>query len=153
MSILKGVRGSARVRDVALRARVLSPCKLRAYWFTAVPNFGDQLSASVLEWVTGVPVTWVTARYKGKALGVGSILEHALAPRDRVWGSGLISDRRISPPRGVTFLAVRGGPLTRRNIAADVPEVYGDPALLLPRFHNRSVEKRFSVGIVPHYQD
>ncbi len=152
MSVLSSFRGSARLRDAALRARVLSPCTLRAYWFTGFPNFGDQSSASVIEWATGVPVTWVKPSHKGKVLGVGSILQHALAPRDHVWGSGLIRDRKIVPPPAVTFLAVRG-PLTRRNLAADVPEIYGDPAILLPNFHNRPVEKRYSVGIVPHYRD
>lgn len=140
------------MRDLAHRSRVLRPCQLRAYWYTSVPNFGDQLSAPLLEWATGVPVTWVRVRYKGKVLGVGSILQHAIAPRDHVWGSGLIWDRKIYPPQDVTFLAVRG-PLTRLNIAADVPEIYGDPALLLPYFYDRPVDKRYSVGIVPHHVD
>jgi pyruvyltransferase len=39
------------------------------------------------------------------------------------------------------------------NSGIECPEVYGDPALLLPRFHNRGVEKKYSLGVVPHYVD
>jgi pyruvyltransferase len=31
--------------------------------------------------------------------------------------------------------------------------VYGDPALLLPRFLNPRVEKKYSIGIISHYVD
>lgn len=35
----------------------------------------------------------------------------------------------------------------------DVPEVYGDPALLLPRYFAPKIEKKYKYGIVPHYAD
>ena len=149
---LMRVRGGARLRDALLRHRVIARGRPRAYWFTGVPNFGDELSSAVLEWVTGSRPVWVPKLYRGKILGVGSILQSALAPRDTVWGSGLIQDVALVPPPGVRFLAVRG-PLTRNRIAGDVPEIYGDPALLLPRFHCHRVEKRYDLGVIPHYID
>jgi len=53
------------------------------------------------------------------------------------------------------FLSVRG-PRTRKrllDLGYSVPEVYGDPAILLPNFIDDDVSKKFDYGIVPHYVD
>jgi len=149
---LLGVRGGWRLRDGLLRSGLIAPRRPRAFWFTGVPNFGDELGPALLHSVLGAQPIRVSRHYKGKVLAVGSILQTALAASDVVWGSGLIRDQTILPPRGVKFLAVRG-PLTRDRVLADVPAVYGDPAILLPKFHRTSVEKTHAIGIVPHYHD
>jgi pyruvyltransferase len=71
-----------------------------------------------------------------------------------VWGSGIIiSEDGVSS--GTKFCSVRG-PLTRNRIL-DVgyhcPEIYGDPALLLPKFYKPKYRKPCGIGIVPHFVD
>lgn len=149
---LLAVRGGWRLRDNLLQSSLIAPRRPRAYWFKGVSNFGDALGPTLLRFVLGAEPIWVTRHYKGKVLAVGSILQTALAASDIVWGSGLIRDQTIRPPPRVKFLAVRG-PLTRSRILADVPPVYGDPAVLLPRFHRTPVEQTHAIGIVPHYHD
>ena len=145
------LRGGRRVRHAMLRVPGVFPRRHRAYWYRGVPNLGDQLSPQILKWICGAPPIWVDHAYSRKILSTGSILD-ALAPGDTVWGSGLMRDIAVTPPPGVSFLAVRG-PLTRMRIRGDVPDVYGDPALLLPAFHAPPVVKRYGVGVVPHYVD
>ena len=87
-------------------------------------------------------------------LGIGSILGGANEFAE-VWGSGFIREHEsiIGQPRAVH--AVRG-PLSRASLLRQevaCPEVFGDPALLLPRFFNPKVTQNYSVGIVPHYID
>jgi pyruvyltransferase len=143
--------GLARLRDQVLRSDRVCSGRLRSYWYRAVPNLGDQLSPVLLEWVAGTKPLWVTRRFAGKVLSTGSILG-AVARGDIVWGSGLIHEKPLILPTNVTVLAVRG-PLTGRLTHPHAPAVYGDPVLLLPRFHSPPSEKRYEVGVVPHYAD
>jgi pyruvyltransferase len=152
LDVLVNVRGGRRLRDWLLRYPRIEPDRPRAHWFRRFPNFGDQLSKDILRWVLGTSPTWVSERFTGKILAVGSILPGALAENDIVWGSGAIDRNSIVPPAGASFLAVRG-PLTRTVVKADVPEVYGDPALLLPLFYTNEVKKGYRIGVVPHYHD
>jgi hypothetical protein len=70
-----------------------------------------------------------------------------------VWGSGIINANQ--QVKRATFLAVRG-PETRNCLLKqgyEVPEIYGDPGLVMPRFFNPKVEQTHDLGIIPHYVD
>ena len=87
--------------------------------------------------------------------GIGSILTLFNMDKAIIWGAGMLSstDKVVGKPREV--LAVRG-PLTRERLLAQgikCPSVYGDPALLLPLFYSSKKEKRFKIGVIPHYVD
>jgi pyruvyltransferase len=117
-------------------------------------NWGDALSPVLVELLSGRSVVHVAGLHHHRHLAIGSILGGA-NERAEVWGSGFISaDERIRGGAPVVH-AVRG-PLTRDALikqGVDCPEIYGDPALLLPRFFDPNVEKSYRVGVIPHYID
>ena len=87
-------------------------------------------------------------------LGCGSILKWATS-EDIVWGSGFMNDtdKCLGKPKKVC--SVRGK-LSRKALIAQgipCPEIYGDPALLYPLFYRPQVEKKYKLGIIPHYVD
>lgn len=123
---------------------------MRTYWDPTTKNFGDTLTPVILRHL-GFDLERVARDERGKVLAVGSVM-NALRPGDVVWGTGVQHDRRFAT-RAATFLAVRG-PLTRSCIdGATVPQVYGDPALLLPEVYDPQVERTHRVGIMPHFVD
>lgn len=117
-------------------------------------NWGDALSPMLVAMLSGRPVKQMLWQHQHRHLAIGSILGTANS-RAEVWGSGFMwEDERLDEaPQAVH--AVRG-PLSRDKLlkqGMDCPEIYGDPALLLPLFFNPPVERRHAVGIVPHYID
>lgn len=119
-------------------------------------NFGDWIGPYLFEEMTGkTPLLW-QPRFPSRAtvyFTVGSILHTIRRPDVAiVWGSGAISpDRDFPRPRDV--LAVRG-PLTREVMMRQgyrCPQVYGDPAILMPRFYDPAIDFRYCIGIVPHF--
>ncbi|WP_208294146.1 polysaccharide pyruvyl transferase family protein [Ilumatobacter fluminis] len=95
-----------------------------------------------------------------RLLTIGSIL-HFAQGGDTVWGSGINGKYREIPavPR-LDVRAVRG-PLTRDALVClgqDVPEVFGDPALLIGKYFPRSAYLRPNINrsrtaIVPNLHD
>jgi pyruvyltransferase len=99
-------------------------------------------------------------------LTVGSVLRMADA-NSIVWGTGFIdhndgiglmrwgsadNERLVSPAR---VCAVRGKLTRAKLLQFDIgcPEVYGDPALLMPLFYKPVHRKRYELGFIPHYTD
>jgi len=135
------------------------------YWSSVIfekkktENYGDLLSLYLVEKISGKPVTYYNAPKKRKAwiqkqhlMAIGSIMSYATS-KAYVWGSGIISKKDVFTE--ANFLAVRG-PKSRARVLElgySCPEVYGDPALLLPNFYVPEVPKTHTLGIIPHYID
>ncbi|MFD1614953.1 polysaccharide pyruvyl transferase family protein [Gelatiniphilus marinus] len=122
-------------------------------------NYGDLLSLYLAKKLSNKKIIPIKHPSKGfqkyffkNYLSIGSIISSA-TEKSLVWGSGIIkADENI---RKANFLAVRG-PRTRKRILElgyDCPETYGDPAILLPNFYNPTVQKKYKIGIIPHYVD
>jgi len=88
-------------------------------------------------------------------LAIGSIINRA-HDRSVVWGSGAFgTETRRVLNRHAKYLAVRG-PLTRnklRVVGIDCPEVYGDPALLLPLVFDPRTKPSHKVGLVLRHSE
>lgn len=130
---------------------------MKTYWWTtSYHNFGDELTPVILKhFLTGEKIELAKRNDTGKLLAVGSIMA-ALREGDIVWGSGSNQPNRFYNGRGCRFLAFRG-PLTRDQVKgihkAKLPEIYGDPGILLPQVYNPKIKKTHKVGFLPHYVD
>jgi len=123
-------------------------------WYSDYPNWGDAINPVLAELLSGRPVRKVEVGEGDCYIAVGSILWMADS-KTEVWGSGFMkADNTVqAPPKKIH--AVRG-PLTREVLhkqGIECPEVYGDPVLVLPAFHNPVVEPQYDVGIIPHISD
>lgn len=118
-------------------------------------NYGDLLSKYLVEKISGKAVRWYNPEKNEQEknfFAVGSILTFA-NDKSIVWGTGIID--RQHPVADSDFRAVRG-PQTRArliNFGYECPEIYGDPALLLPLFYNPTISIEYNLGIVPHFRD
>lgn len=121
-------------------------------------NYGDDINFSFLPNITGYD--HVLYKNMGSVyntqpnyLMIGSILvDKYINDNSIVWGSGMLRIKKLKKkPKRVC--AVRG-PLTRKVLldsGIDCPEIYGDPALLMPYYYYPYIQKRYKLGIIPHH--
>lgn len=119
-------------------------------------NFGDAINPILINKITNKKVLWVNREYYTDEylMCIGSILQKATSTAI-IWGTGYIASDSIFKSKPKKVFAVRG-PLTRNKLleqGVDCPEVYGDPALLLPKIYYPKIEKKYKLGVIPHYVD
>uniref|UniRef100_A0A6C0LCM5 Polysaccharide pyruvyl transferase domain-containing protein n=1 Tax=viral metagenome TaxID=1070528 RepID=A0A6C0LCM5_9ZZZZ len=88
-------------------------------------------------------------------LSTGSILNNISTNSNVIiWGSGIIKKKEnLNSVKQV--LAVRG-PITRKVLLDNniyCPEIYGDPALCLPKVYPKKKNYKYKLGIIPHFVD
>lgn len=131
-------------------------------YFDSEVNLGDVLSPVICNWMlnkSALSFDKKTARTH-HLMAVGSILGGNGFFDATVWGSGIKGFNQIaslSKRRYFQKLDIRSvrGPLTREALIAcgyKCPEVYGDPAVLMPRIYNPYVEKSCEIGVVLHFK-
>ena len=132
-------------------------------------NWGDTISGFVYKSITGKSPRTIKMDKQSNCthyLTVGSVLRMC-DNNSIVWGSGFLTyndglgilnwGKTNSEVKAVpkSVHAVRG-PMTREKLISmgvDCPPVYGDPALLFPRFHQPKVKREFKLGVIPHFMD
>ena len=121
-------------------------------------NFGDDLSPMIVSRILGKQVDICTRETNPKLLALGSII-HFANNHDILWGTGINGKMRYKVQKGVDRLDVRAvrGPRTRRLLmkyGIDCPEIYGDPALLIPTlFPEYKAQGGAGVKLICHYHD
>ena len=142
----RAVRNGGRRLVAGLRRDGLS-----AFWYDAVPNFGDRITPLLLRRFGFTPIHGPPDRVD--LVAAGSVLQWVPSSfSGTVLGSGL-----IRPLEGLRFprasiLAVRG-PLTRSLLGLPERLPLGDPGLLAPMGLPTPGSPRYELGLVPHYVD
>ncbi|HCA46046.1 MAG TPA: polysaccharide pyruvyl transferase family protein [Armatimonadetes bacterium] len=166
---MKSIRATTLYRRIS--DRIVQPLRFRRQYAEArlaaamrigyVPakwcresNWGDSLNPFLIKAISGLPVRFTSHPSLLKYVVIGSTIG-TCDSNSIVWGAGAIAPSVKLNAKPLKVCAVRG-PLTRQLLleqGVDVPRVYGDPALLLPRFFRPDANVRYDVGIIPHYMD
>jgi len=149
---------------------------IKAYWYKGYGynnfsgNVGDILTPIILKYLTGEEIRHRSGEIKnGRVFACGSIVEN-IKDNDIVWGSGLIQPMKLEKKQNVKILAVRGKATRKALIETgyDCPEIYGDPAMLMPKIYpnefktfypvsseesyaNDKLERYYDIAYIPHY--
>lgn len=123
-------------------------------------NIGDDLNFYMLRKLTGKRIINYNDMRKPRFnithyTCIGSVFEWEVDSASIVWGTGSMYGGLKQFIKPQKICAVRG-PLTRKaliNQGIPCPEVYGDPALLLPLVYKPHVNKKYKIGLIPHYVD
>jgi pyruvyltransferase len=129
-------------------------------------NFGDDLNFLFIPKI--IPYKIIPYRNKGVLIKpeyidrdnysfIGSVITSSyINSKTIIWGSGVKGDMvDISKMKSPQKICAVRGPLTRKKLLEngfECPEVYGDPALLLPLYYNPVIEKKYKVGIIKHWR-
>lgn len=131
-------------------------------WGKIMPrNWGDDINYHLLKKLTQKNIipydqsSLANRLHKTCYMCIGSTITFNHINETIIWGAGVIDPTKKLKRTPSKVLAVRG-PLSRKyliNQGIDCPEIYGDPALLLPKIYTPQIKKKYKLGIVPHYDD
>ncbi|HEX5798196.1 MAG TPA: polysaccharide pyruvyl transferase family protein [Candidatus Saccharimonadales bacterium] len=135
---------------------------LKLYWWKYNPpaqlNFGDELTPVIIESLFGRHCIWSPPEECNMA-GAGSIIEILLKKKRGnkpiLWGSGFIKKDSVTiSSDDFNIKALRGKSSLERTVNINQKAVaLGDPGLLASYLLQSKPEKKYRLGIVPHYVD
>lgn len=123
-------------------------------------NIGDDLNVPLVQTISKhfvFPVQYSINSSNRECYSViGSLIPWWINNNTIVWGSGVKSLKEMVYKKAIRFCAVRG-PITRQYLidnGIECPEIYGDPALLMPLiYHPLDVKKKYKFGVIIHEKD
>lgn len=129
--------------------------------FSSGRNFGDAINLVLIKELSGGKYP-ISRRYvfpsiykkQLKYFFIGSIIG-GVDDKSIIYGAGAISKTDKIRKHPLKVLSTRGA-LTRKLLISQgvkCPEIYGDPALLLPQYYYPSIPVVHKCAIVPHYED
>ena len=125
--------------------------KLNFYHYNEVDNFGDLITPYFLNRFCNNDFNIIKSDNNNKkVISCGSIMRLCNS-KTLVYGSGI---RDIDQKIDKGIIKIVRGPLTRERlikINCYCPPVYGDPGLLLPEYYDPKIEKKYELGIIPHF--
>ena len=163
------------VLGLKIKKRINSKHLLYCYYFQAEPNFGDLLNISVFK-MFGLNIQAENIK-NSQIIAIGSLLQTLFRKNLSfikklqlkfqkpiiVYGSGFIEDTPLDfyPLRKLEIIAVRGynsleklKNFKNKNIIISKHVEIGDPGLLSKYLVDVSnIEKKYDLGIIPHYVD
>jgi pyruvyltransferase len=141
-------------RDISRIASLVTSAVLRnkvsVYWWDEKKNFGDLLTPCLFKDYGFTPVHYYPIY--SDVVSTGSILN--IVPEEfsgYIAGSGLMTQKTKKFPKA-KILGVRGE-LTKQRINAPKNVTLGDPGILATRLIKKRNEKKYSLGLVLHYDD
>lgn len=121
-------------------------------------NWGDELNIHLIEHLTKKKVFNRSDVFRPKEINytiIGSLIPDAINAYTIIWGAGATKSDITISSRPIKVCAVRGK-LTRKLLLSngiDCPEIYGDPALLLPLICPKKKKKIYKLGLICHIDD
>lgn len=132
------------------------------YWWNGRVNFGDLIGPMLIKKISGRDVVNMKDNDDPRPalVTVGSVLNLMERQNIDIWGTGLIAPlhaksienlRKVNPNR---IHAVRGWKTYKElteKLGWTVPKIFGDPALLLPRYYTPVSTENSKISVIPHY--
>ena len=124
-------------------------------------NFGDEISVFIVNELLNTKKYKLKLNQKNSQINlvaIGSYIGNHIPTNTYIYGSG-IRTLPVKKFRNLNIFSIRG-PLTKKyleekNQHVKIPDIYGDPALLLPIYYNPIYieELHNKIGIVPHFSN
>ena len=121
-------------------------------------NIGDLLSKVVVDYMLAKDGINNTSKDTKHLFAIGSIIDFG-SQDATIWGSGLLNNNAryklaidYKKGRKLDIRCVRG-PYTKQillNVGYECPDVYGDPAIIMPLIYNPEVDKEYDVSVITH---